>query len=311
MKADAELPFERFRYWAGQQVRARDFSAQLAEVDRLTSWHNRAVHDAFGVRFGLDVTGTIVAGEPRVRIECGVAYDCSGAMLMLQQPRELPLPPLSSAEFRVLIMRSRGQHRTGPCDQSSESPAGRNTWLEHDVEFIWTRARHVDVHAGVPLARAVRSQFAEMTTLDMSVRMRARPMTRPRLGSGETIPGLTPWEPTRFALQTRIDTSAAGFTRVPAYFASLIATRPSSRFAQLMPLLALRHIADPGLTDFTYRIIIRSEFRRQSPNFAEVTRELGLAVCWLGCQGPEFTAPACPGQRIAPPDCSDDGDELS
>jgi len=104
MHARGELPFERFRYWQGQMVRARDFRDQIASAARQAGWHNRAIHGAFGVRFGFDVT--LVAVDPaRVSVACGVAFDCTGAMLMLQQPRELAVPPIDVGASVVLLVR--------------------------------------------------------------------------------------------------------------------------------------------------------------------------------------------------------------
>jgi hypothetical protein len=37
--------------------------------------------------------------------------------------------------------------------------------------------------------------------------------------------------------------------------------------------------------------------------FTEAAKRLGLAVCWIGCQGTEFDPPVCPGQIPAPPAC--------
>jgi hypothetical protein len=313
MSTRAEPPFERFRYWQGQLVRSRDFADQATEVARQARWHNRSVHNAFGVRFGFDAALVDAAPELRVRIGCGVAFECSGAMLVLQRPRELPVPTTEPASSMVLLVRSRDGN--GGCGgHAATAPADGGHLWEDDLVFTWERRFRGNPEAGVPLAR-VSLAAPGSATVDQSVRPLARPLARPRLVSGATIPGLTPWEPWPAGMQTRIDTSAAGFTQVPRYFATLIATRkgPSSPEA---PLLSFTHVADAGLTEFTFRILMRAQRRgeleaggqgRSELQMTEIVRNLGLFVCWIGCQPLEFVPPACRGQRAAPPACTESG----
>jgi hypothetical protein len=300
MSGRAELPFERFRYWQGQMVRARDFRDQLAEGERQAEWHNRSVHSAFGVRFGFDVT-VVQGGTPRVQIACGVAFDCSGAMLTLQRPRGVRLPPFDpdATETAVLLVRSREGGCSCGCQEETAASGVDRLW-EDDLVFTWMKIYRGNPEAGVPLARIGRGTFGEVT-IDRSVRLLARPVARPRIGSGATIPGLTPWEPWAFGMQTRIDTSAAGFTQIPGYFAVLFATREPVPAKTALPFLFRTHVADPGLTEFTFRTTAAS--RRSTVDVVELTRTYGLAVCWLGCQALEFLPPACPGQMPAPEPC--------
>ena len=88
-KPDSIEP-QRLRYWQGQMLKSRDFRDQATVVAQLRWWHNRALHNAYGVREGLTVTP--VEGRKFVRVMCGVAYDCYGRELILQTTREIPLP---------------------------------------------------------------------------------------------------------------------------------------------------------------------------------------------------------------------------
>jgi len=296
MSVHTELPFERFRYWQGQMVRARDFTDQLAEVDRQTRWHNRAVHNAFGVRSGFEVTLVEVAPpHVRVRVDCGVAFDCSGAVLALQRARELTVD-LEDGESAVLLVRSRAGGGACSCGGATASAGTGRLW-EDDLVFTWEWLRVLSAEAGVPLARV--SASAGAVIVDQSIRPLVRPVARPRLASGSTIPGLTPWEPWAGGMQTRIDTSAAGFTQVPAYFASYVTTRRALALLELQALF-LTHIDNAGLTEFTFRIISPASFARRSGfTMAELARDLGLVVCWIGCQEVESMPAVCPGQRPA------------
>ena len=56
------LPFERLRYWQGQMLRSRDLNDQLALDMEMRSWHNRAIHEAFGIVKGLDVAPAVENG---------------------------------------------------------------------------------------------------------------------------------------------------------------------------------------------------------------------------------------------------------
>jgi hypothetical protein len=298
------LPFERFRYWQGQQLRSRDFTDQIAEVDRLTRWHNRAVHEAFGVRSGFDVRLVETAQPPAVRVDCGVAYDCTGAMLVLQRSRELSVPALEPGGSIVLLVRSRQSGGSFPVTAPGPATGSGRLW-EDDLVFGWTRRSGGDPREGVPLVRVFRDQGGQ-ARVDLRVRASARPLARPRLGSGATIPGLTPWEPWLRGVQTRVDTSAAGFTQLPAYFATWLATRTSSAAEQLRFFLAFTHVAEPGLTEFTFRVVLPPGVQRLPIGIPEIARDLGLVVCWLGCQAAESVPQPCPGQRSAQPECSQD-----
>jgi hypothetical protein len=311
MSVHAELPFERFRYWQGQLVRSRDLVDQLAEAERLTRWHNRSVHSAFGVRFGFGVTMLNTSGELRVQVECGVAYECSGAMLALQRSREIRVPPLDPGESIALLVRSRGSR--GDCAGVARSES-HHSLLEDDLQFDWkyvtqnvntvARSSYMgDPGEGVPLARVTRELRVGTTSIDPAFRTLARPLARPRLATGSTIAGVTPWSPWIGGIQTRIDTSAAGFTRIPSYFAVPVFTRVPGPSPSLSLVFPSAHIENPGLTEFLFRVFVPLELRSSGIAVSELARDLGLVVCWLGCQPPEFLPPLCPGQRTVPPAC--------
>jgi hypothetical protein len=46
---------ERHLFWRGQHLLARDLNDLGAGEDERLWWHNRAIHDAYGVVFGLAV----------------------------------------------------------------------------------------------------------------------------------------------------------------------------------------------------------------------------------------------------------------
>src|SRR5438105_5035925 len=84
---------ERFRYWQGQKLRARDFRSQAQIEAELQAWHTRALHQVYGVIRGLEVTPiTDVNLIVKLTVGCGVAYDSYGRHLLFQSKREVSLP---------------------------------------------------------------------------------------------------------------------------------------------------------------------------------------------------------------------------
>lgn len=70
---------QRLGYRQGQMIRSRDFRDQQEIEDQLRAWHNRAVHDAYGIAEsvleGLEVREETVNQRPGVVVESGAAYD--------------------------------------------------------------------------------------------------------------------------------------------------------------------------------------------------------------------------------------------
>jgi hypothetical protein len=52
MSVFEKRPLERVRYWQGQMLRSADFRAQSADTAQHRWWHNRALHNAYGVYRG-------------------------------------------------------------------------------------------------------------------------------------------------------------------------------------------------------------------------------------------------------------------
>jgi hypothetical protein len=55
------LELQRLRYWQGQMLRSRDLRDQVATEAQLRWWHNRALHNVFGVASGFEVTRKVKA----------------------------------------------------------------------------------------------------------------------------------------------------------------------------------------------------------------------------------------------------------
>jgi hypothetical protein len=329
MPKPLQSDLERLRYWQGQKLCARDFSDQLSYQGQYRFWHNRALHNAYGVSFGLKVEPINSSGAlSGVLVGCGVGYDCFGRELILQEPAQVDLPsppgePSSTASL-VITYLDRGQfpNRT---DISGVCYEPRRFRREHP-QLMWELGS-VSPADGVTLAELQYDANGTPMLAPGYLAPQARPAARPRIGTGATVAGGTQWELwsaeitlqasavpalVNLGVQVAIDTSAAGFTTPPCYFATLqgalwtgavgAASTPFGFFPA-----PLGHISNATTSGFLFRLllppIVRSRgnsslggrlanvlrvanagFATQFFNFA---RKQNLYVSWLGIQPEE------------------------
>lgn len=316
MFTSGQFDVERFRYWQGQMLRSRDLREQLAVEAELRWWHNRALHSAYGVRSGFAVTavehGNSLVG---VEVDCGVAYDCYGRELVLQASRELPLPQIGEGpvtrvtlivQYKESSTSVRGAHSSCGCPPLEEP------------DFVWVVGRNIDPALGVPLARLDYQSSDPLPTLDKSFFAPvSRALARARVASGETVPGDTHWEPwlenislfgkqvlsVPVGMQVTVDTSAAGFTETPCYFAWLTGTLWDKSNVEFFPV-PLTHLDREETNEFRFRLwlprivmvlgarlrLANSHFDAEFINYA---REHGLHVCWIGIQPGSMPVGGC------------------
>lgn len=309
---------ERVRYWQGQMLRSRDFNDIHAIEEQRRWWHNRALHNAYGVHqdpvdpqdptakpsFSVELTGNAVT------VTAGLAYDSFGRELILESNQTVPLPPLRENDEEFLLL---ARYHMEPPDQQRESVAGvcytnSGPLRPEFVEFVWKHKEQCSssVTDGVPLATlTVKNRKPNFTVTQPAS---ARPLARPQLGSGSTVPGNTAWqlwtsglegtEDLPLGVQTTIDTSAAGFTDAPCYFAWL----QGNLFSPNPPTLAnalFTSIAEETVNSFVFRIAfpqVQSGIFEIAPppppamtyidgnSFALFARKQNLYVNWIGCQ---------------------------
>lgn len=291
---------QRLRYTPGQDLLSRDFRDQAAFEEQLRCWHNRAMHEAFGVRYGLQarLTG---ASEPTVEIDGGLAYDAFGRELILPARRTARIP--AGAEEtgpQVLVIRfpeggglSSSGDLAGACF-CAPAPQGAG--------LAWIPERRLRPADGVPLART-----GDVGSLDLGFHPPvARPLARPRLGNGSTMAGSTAWEVRKtarfgndvvFGLQVPIYTPAAGFTRIPCYFAWVhwAERRDRAGVENLGQLPFLSHVAGESPNGFLARVqfhlVLSDQQITDKLHIDDLFQAALLAmarqqlfVCWLGIQ---------------------------
>lgn len=210
--------WERQRYWHGQLLRSTDLGDQLVQEAQLRWWHNRAIHNAYGVVAGLTVEEFTPPPYEWLDVRPGLAYDLYGRELWLSRPKRVRVPRLIPAGGLTLLAAYPGPL---PAHAAPNPAAGAS----QPPDLVWRPTDEVSMRDGVPLAR-----LNDNGELEPGVGVPvARPHARPYIATGMTKQGSTPWEPWETALlddepiplglQTRVNTAAAGFTDVPCYFA--------------------------------------------------------------------------------------------
>jgi hypothetical protein len=287
---------QRLRYTPDQDLLSRDFRDQSRFDEQLRWWHNRAMHGAFGVRYGLSVRALTSTAEPQVEVEAGVAYDSFGREVILLAPRSLQVPAgPNETQPRVLVIRYRGHegHRS-----SGGMGSGCCSGLApQNGDLVWLQSQLLRPTDGVPLARVLYDDGEPL--LDERFHTpAARPLARPRLGGGSTVAGNTKWEiwdlglrrSFLVALQVSLDTRAAGFTEIPCYFAWLQGGLETRFDLEGPPLLLplYTHVAAATLTGFRFRVLTfalsRGVSSAAAQNLLLSMARRQLTVCWLGIQ---------------------------
>jgi hypothetical protein len=223
----------RVRYWQGQLLASGDLQTQLATDEELRRLHNRTVHRAYGIAIGLGAA--LEAGA--IRLTCGMAYDCAGRGLIVERDRAIPLPVSVIGPMTLTL---------------SYDPAAAD-----GTALSWVPAPQIRPNAQVAITRIIPS--AGSVEIDPAFRpVVARPLARPQLATGTTVPGQTSWQPwtidgVEIGVQVEVDTSAAGYTATPHYFAQAV---PGQASADFVPAW-FTSIADPSPESFTLQLMLR------------------------------------------------------
>jgi hypothetical protein len=221
-------PFARLAYREGQLLTAHDLRAEKFYEDRLRWLHVMGLHATWGIMSGLTVSGN--SGDQTLTVAPGYAIDNEGRDLLLAGEMKLPLPAVLTPTTLVLVVsyqpdakfRSYAQ-LTQVCLHESQSRP-----LEQ-LEFSWQQPTDVCFGRQIPLAMVEVSGGALQGQPDERVRRYARRATTPLIGWGSTEAGQTGWtikdqdqpKVESLWLEVMVDTSAAGFTQTPDYFALL------------------------------------------------------------------------------------------
>ena len=274
---------ERLRYWQGQMLRSRDFRDQLAVDAQLRWWHNRAMHHAFGIAYGFK---THKEANQTVNVKPGIAYDCFGKEIILRKEQRVKIPTFE--ESMTLLVCYQGTVTN--CEMKEACLPGRCHAFKDRPKFVWKPASCLGPQDGVPLGT-----FSNGTL--QSYTRKARALSRPHIVSGATIAGATQWKTwsipfgrgQTIGFQVTIDTSAAGFTEVPCYFAWLQGQLWKLDVKENILAVSFDHIDGVTRSGFTFRFIILIEDltrSRQLTGQAAVNflQKQKAYISWLGIQ---------------------------
>jgi hypothetical protein len=296
---------QRLRYWQGQMLRSVDFRDQVAIAAQQRWWHNRALHNAYGIAEGFQVSQEAVDS---VTVQPGIAYDCFGRELILTSQQSLPIP--RDAEDMMLLVQYAENTSEALLQEISQACLPTGFQITAQSKLFWKPCHSVKVRDGVPLACMTTTLFQasqENPALAPNYIPRlVRPLARPRIGSGTTIPSATAWKSwkvsdgnrlTLLGFEVEIDTSSAGFTESPCYFAWLEGGTWSQTPKQFL-LTPFWHIDEVFIDKFTFRLWLpplivpglseQAQIGTANQNletkFLVFAQQQKLYVSWLGIQ---------------------------
>jgi len=247
---------QRIGYFDGQLLTDRDLQDDAAFESRLRGLHVRAMHNTWGVALGFSVSrikGNVIEVGP------GIAYDCHGREIISARTLNVGPPPApgqsqASAWYFDLVISYREREPAagnpaqtcvgGAFNPHEERPAWR--WrFAGDVNGVngGSQARPEELRLGeeVPLARFVVSTRRQIGQPDFSVRRNAQGLVRPHI-AGDQVEDRLEFSEAQAALTMTVDTSQAGFSQTPHYFArltlpGLLATAEDPELLRILRLL--------------------------------------------------------------------------
>ena len=289
-------PFERITYRDGQRLTARDLGDDRARRTRLRRLHVRWLHETWGIAIGYDVRA---ADASTVAVGPGYALDIDARERLLASSVSVPVPgvrgpaPFVLAATFVDDAAFAARRDLGgvcldhPLDPRRERPA-----------LVWLTPEQFEPGPVVPLASVVVQNGAISGGVQTRVRRHARRFVRPHFATGVTDPDAPGWtrlwyQAGRYALETVVDTSDAGFTTEPVYFASIVPTASATHTAaetEAAIAQADGHVARADRASFVYRVAVPEPF------IPDVHRT--WAIAWLGAEPLAGCPPALDLRRL-------------
>ncbi|WP_200248516.1 hypothetical protein [Thiococcus pfennigii] len=262
-------------FFEGQFLTAADLNAS-AHSQRALRWlHNRGLHN-WGIAFGYELTG--VTDERVVRIAPGYALDCQGRELVLGEPLELEIPPVSGPKRFALVAVYATDDDLGPVNRAGACGAMGAVRRPEQPILEW---RDLSVSDKLPSPgidivlgsiRVSNCRLAE--SVSGAGRRSAKPETQPYVAAGKTQAGATDWElwpaSTPVGVATWVNTASAGFRSVPHYQAQVVCERlaPDPKIPNVnnkpVPLFFAGYpwVTEPGSTGFRLRMVMPMGFVR-------------------------------------------------
>lgn len=291
-----QIELQRLRYRQNQMLLSRDFRDQALIQDQLRWWHNRALHKAYGIVLGIGIDLRVdLLKDGIVEVHPGLAYDIVGRELLLAHDCQLPLP--SGDGDWTLLARYPGA--TSPAEVAPDCQPAKPPRLTLKMDLHWESTNQVTPRAGVPLAA-----FSKRVKVPLPVPRVVRPYARPYIATGITDPNATDWqlwqgltvvdhpENVNLGIEVMVDTSTAGFTQTPYYFAWLgggaWGAFTANYILDFLPRVDQETPATFRFCVFAVNIAstLAASPSNSLPDLVALARQRKLHVCWLGIQPP-------------------------
>lgn len=280
----ADLSADRITYREGQRLTARDLQDDRRGRARLRRLHVRHLHETWGIAVGFDVRA---ASPDTVAVGAGCALDIAARDLVLSTSLAVPVPAVPGPEPFVLVAMylpdcsfpataaGAAVCIDGPTHPRRERPA-----------LVWKTIAELEIGPMVPLCHVVVQNKTISGAVQTRVRRYARRMVRPYIVGGMTDAGDNQW--TQFwhhnvwyGMQQRVNTSDAGFTATPQYFAHIVPTgsspvdRTATEVEQALAS-AYGHVRETARDSFVFQAVVMERF------IPDLTRS--WAIRWVGVQ---------------------------
>ncbi len=313
-----EIPeLERAQFFDGQLLTAADLEAGLQRLRDLRWLHNRATH-GWGIAVGFAAEGT--AGGNVVTVGAGYAIDISGREIVALQETVLEVPPIAgtaTGEPRELYLTASYLEddeletvtkRLGVCGASGAVRRLEQPLLRFQDPTDKTSAERYREGQDIVLATV---EVLECVLFDAPATVLRRQLHRRSTAyaaAGTTRAGATEWTwwPTTgdpAAVQTVVDTSAAGFGRIPVYSANVVGDRIVARSS--FGIFEIQHlldgqvvIADPTAQQFVLRMLLprnlqlgvlrdlNADARFSTATLSALRADARWYVSWMGVEAP-------------------------
>lgn len=296
-------------FFDGQRLDASDLSA-IYDHHRALRWlHNRALHD-WGIASGFGVAGA--RGGRELTVAAGYAVDCQGHDILLSRPATLVVPAVSGAPtggpLQLLLTASwmdddaidASESREGVCAEGGAVRRAERPRLRfQNPRDPRAGAERFRRGLDVVLASVLVEDCVLAAAPSLAERRDAHPATQPYVYAATTPAGATPWRffPAAGAAQgveTVVDTSAAGFTKAPAYTAHVVGARSLAANGPVVDGPA--SVVAPTATSFTLRValprnLVVAPYQLNPdavfvpPTLDRLRDQLRWSVSWMGIEG--------------------------
>lgn len=313
MNGNGGIPvLERPFFFDGQLLDAADFGSVAAHARELRWLHNRSLH-GWGVVSGLAVSGE--RGDTAVGVTPGLALDCQGRELLLPRDQRLMVPqvpggPGGTPESWYLTL-SYIEDADLPQSETLSGVCGEEGAVRRPERARLRWQSPADTRPETRYRRGLDILLAIIEVVDC--RLYSTPAVGPRrelaadlspyMQSGSTAAGATVWRlyPATGAVlgvETMVDTSEAGFRRVPVYTAVVLGARELEASTNGLPPALIDGAATvvaPQPTAFVLRVMLTRDVsmppyvlnpsHRLNPQLPDLlTKHLGWYVAWMGLE---------------------------